>query len=79
VLGIGYMALFASVLACIFWSVGVSRLGPARSGQFINLMPVFGASLAFLVLGEVPGSAEIVGAVLVLVGIATVESGRARG
>lgn len=77
-LGIGYMALFASVLAFIFWSIGVSRLGPARSGQFINLMPVFGAGLAFLVLGEIPSSAEIVGAVLVFAGIATVESGRAR-
>ena len=76
--GIGYMALFASVLAFLFWSFGVSRLGPTRSGQFINLMPVFGAGLAFLLLGEVPGRAEIVGAGMVLAGIATVESARFR-
>jgi drug/metabolite transporter (DMT)-like permease len=77
-LGIVYMALFASVLAFLFWSLGVSRLGPTRSGQFINLMPVFGAGLAFLFLGEIPGRAEIAGAALVLAGIATVESGRVR-
>ncbi|HXD44341.1 MAG TPA: DMT family transporter [Pseudolabrys sp.] len=77
-LGIGYMALFASVLAFLFWSFGVSRLGPTRSGQFINLMPVFGAGLALLLLGEIPGRAEIVGAGMVLAGIATVESGRMR-
>jgi drug/metabolite transporter (DMT)-like permease len=62
VLGIGYMALFASVLAFMFWSLGVTRLGSARSGQFINLMPVFGVILASLVLREIRRPAEMIGA-----------------
>ncbi len=72
-LSIGYIALFASAIAFLLWSHGVSRLGPARAGQFVHLMPVFGAGLAFAVLGEVPTPAQIAGAVLVLSGIAFVE------
>ena len=56
------MALFASVLAFMFWSLGVTRLGSARSGQFINLMPVFGVILASLVLRKIRRPAEMIGA-----------------
>ncbi|HLH89724.1 MAG TPA: DMT family transporter [Xanthobacteraceae bacterium] len=69
-----YMALFASVIAFLFWSVGVARLGPTRAGQFINLMPLFGAALALPVLGEVPHPPQVAGAVLVLGGIALVQA-----
>lgn len=72
-LSIAYIALFASAIAFLLWSHGVSRLGPARAGQFVNLMPIFGAGLAFCVLGEVPTAAQIAGAVLVLSGIIYVE------
>ena len=76
-LSIAYIAIFASAIAFVFWTYGVSRLGPTRAGQFVNLMPIFGAGLAFSVLGEVPSLAQIAGAALVLSGIAFVE-GRAR-
>jgi drug/metabolite transporter (DMT)-like permease len=72
-LSIAYIALFASAIAFLFWTYGVSRLGPARAGQFVNLMPIFGAVLAFTVLGEVPTPVQIAGSVLVLLGIAIVE------
>ena len=72
-MSIGYIALFASAIAFLFWTYGVSKLGPARAGQYVNLMPVFGAGLAFIVLGEVPTTIQISGAVLVLSGIAFVE------
>ena len=71
--GIGYVAVFASIFSFMFWSYGVSRLGPSRSGQFILLMPVFGAVLAAILLGERPAPVEIVGALLVLTGIVIVE------
>lgn len=71
--GIGYVAVFASVIAFLFWSHGVSRLGPSRSGQFILLMPVFGAALAVILLGERLAPTQIVGALFVLTGIAVVE------
>jgi drug/metabolite transporter (DMT)-like permease len=74
-LSVGYIAIFASVIAFLFWSYGVSQLGPARAGQFVQLMPVFGAGLAAVLLGETPTATQIVGAVLVLLGIAIVERG----
>jgi drug/metabolite transporter (DMT)-like permease len=51
----------------------VSELGPVRAGQFINLMPVFGAALAFMLLGEAPTWVQAAGAALVLTGIVFVE------
>jgi drug/metabolite transporter (DMT)-like permease len=74
-LSIGYIAVFASAIAFLFWTYGVSHLGPARAGQYVNLMPIFGAGLAFTLLSEVPTPVQIVGAVLVLSGIAFVERG----
>jgi hypothetical protein len=44
-----------------------------RAGQFVNLMPIFGAGLAFAVLGEGPTMPQVIGASLVLSGIAFVE------
>lgn len=72
-LGVGYIALFASVIGFMFWSHGVAELGPSRAGQFVHLMPVFGAALAFVFLGEPLSTAQIVGAVLVLTGLLLIE------
>jgi drug/metabolite transporter (DMT)-like permease len=72
-LSIAYIAVFASAIAFLFWTYGVSRLGPTRAGQFVNLMPIFGAGLAFSILDEVPTPAQVAGAALVLSGIALVE------
>jgi drug/metabolite transporter (DMT)-like permease len=77
-IAIGYIAVFASVLAFLFWSFGVERLGATRAGQFVNLMPIFGAAIAFPVLGEVPNASQVVGAVLVLGSIALVQRSPAR-
>jgi drug/metabolite transporter (DMT)-like permease len=72
-LSIAYIAIFSSAIAFLFWTYGVSRIGPTRAGQFVNLMPIFGAGLAFGVLGEVPTLPQVIGAALVLSGIALVE------
>lgn len=69
-LGIGYVALFASVLAFLSWNNGVARIGPNRAGVFIHLMPVFGALLSFFFLGEGIALFHIVGALFVFSGIA---------
>ncbi len=73
ILGIGYIALFSSAIAFLFWSYGVSRLGAVRAGQFVHLMPLFGAALAFALLGETPTPVQFGGAALVLLGITLVE------
>ena len=72
-LSIGYIALFASAITFLLWVYGVARLGPSRAGQFVHLMPVFGAALAVIILGEMPTPSQLLGAALVLSGIVLVE------
>ena len=47
-----YMGLFPSVLAFIFWNQAVGEVGPNKAGLFLHLMPVFGAILSYIFLGE---------------------------
>ena len=47
-----YVGLFPSLLSQIFFMRGVELIGPGRAGIFVNLVPVFGAFLAVLLLGE---------------------------
>jgi drug/metabolite transporter (DMT)-like permease len=48
---------------------GVELIGPGRAGLFVNLVPIFGALLAVLILGEPFTAYHAVGLVLVLGGI----------
>lgn len=73
-----YIAIFASLVAFLLWSFGVSEIGPERAGQFIHLMPVFGAGLAMLILGESVRPVQAVGAAFVFAGILLVNKGAAR-
>lgn len=49
---IAYVAVFASVLAFIFWNRAVSMLGANIAGPFIHLMPAFSTILAYIFLDE---------------------------
>ncbi len=49
---IAYVAIFPSLIAYIFYNRGVELLGPARTGLYMFLVPVFGALLAMVFLGE---------------------------
>jgi len=73
-LGTFYIAIFGSVLGFLFWSYGVADLGPVRAGQFIHLMPVFGAALSLVFLGETLAVAQAFGAGFVLSGIVLIET-----
>jgi drug/metabolite transporter (DMT)-like permease len=75
---LAYIALCPSLLSQIFFIRGVELIGPARAGLFINLIPVFGALMAVVILGEPLSLAEIVSAALVFGGIAIAEAGRQR-
>lgn len=74
---IGYVALFPSVLAYVFWNRAVAEMGPNRTGLYLHLMPAFGAALAILLLGERLHVHHLVGASLIAVGIA-LATGRSR-
>lgn len=64
-----YVALFASVLAFIFWNRAVRTVGANKAGPFIHLMPVFSTILAVIFLGESLYFYHLIGVIMVFVGI----------
>ncbi|WP_414471954.1 DMT family transporter [Microvirga sp. M2] len=64
-----YIGLCPSLVSQIFFIRGVELIGPARAGLFVNLVPVFGALLAVLLLGEPFAFYHALGLFLVLGGI----------
>ncbi len=75
---VAYFAIFPSVLAYFFWNAGVARVGAERAGVFLHLMPLFGAVLAWLVLGESLLWYHYVAAALIFGGVYIVSSQRTR-
>jgi drug/metabolite transporter (DMT)-like permease len=64
-----YVATLPSLVAYLLFNRGVALIGAARAGQFINLMPLFGAGLAILLLGEPLALYHLAGMGLILSGI----------
>jgi drug/metabolite transporter (DMT)-like permease len=64
-----YVALFPSVLSFIFWNQAVREVGPGKAGLFLYLMPVFGAVLSAVFLGESIRAFHLVGMALIFSGI----------
>lgn len=62
------MAVGGTVLAYMFWNLGISRLGAARTAIFLNLVPVW-AMLLGAAIAAAPTHAQLVGGMLVLVGV----------
>jgi drug/metabolite transporter (DMT)-like permease len=65
-----YSAIGSLLLAYAGWSFVVTRLGAARAGATMHLMPAFGIALAALFLGEYPAWHHFVGIALILAGVA---------
>lgn len=68
-----YTAIFASLVAQIFYVQGIIRIGANRAGLFINLVPVFGTLLSVVIIGEELHLFHVVALVLALGGIAIAE------
>ena len=69
ILAVGYLAIFPSVLAYLFYSRGVDLIGASRAGVFIHLMPLFGSIMAILFLGETFQVYHAMGIALILGGL----------
>lgn len=72
-----YVALIPSIVSFFCWNRGVELLGASHAGQFIHLMPVFGAILAFLVLDEKIYAFHLAGGAMIGAGIVIASRGRA--
>ncbi|NCF26454.1 MAG: EamA family transporter [Gammaproteobacteria bacterium] len=70
---IAYTAIFPSMASQLFFIRGVAMLGANRAGLFINLVPIFGAILAVMILGESFRPYHLAGLLLVLGGIGMAE------
>lgn len=70
VLALLYVGVVPSVLAYLLYMHGVARAGAARAGLFIHLVPVYGALLSVVFLGESLHLYHAVGIALILTGLA---------
>jgi len=68
-LAIAYIGIFGTVVAFLFFSEGVRRIGPSRTAIFINFVPVFGVAFSALFLGEPILASMIVGGLMVIGGV----------
>ncbi len=66
--GLLVMAVFGSVLAYLFWSIAITRMGAGRTSLFLNLLPVFATTIASLG-GEPPGPAQLAGGAVVIAAV----------
>ncbi|HXG94839.1 MAG TPA: EamA family transporter [Blastocatellia bacterium] len=73
--GLVYSALFAIALAYIIWNYGVRKIGSTRTAIYSNITPVVAMLAAWPALGEVPTAGQIVGAVVIFIGIYFVRRG----
>lgn len=67
---IAYSALGSLLLAYAGWSYVVTRLGAARAGASLHLVPAIAVALAALFLGEYPRWFHFAGIALILAGVA---------
>ncbi len=62
------MAVTGSVLAYLFWSMAITRMGAGRTALFLNLVPVFAATIATLG-GSPPNPAQMGGGAVVIAAV----------
>lgn len=69
-LAVLYSAICSLLLAYAGWSYVVARLGAARAGATLHLMPAIGVALSAFFLGEYPRWFHFAGIALILGGVA---------
>lgn len=67
-----FSGIFALALGNTLWSFGIKRIGSTNASVYGNLPPVFGILAGILVLSETLSPMQIVGALVILGGVALV-------
>jgi drug/metabolite transporter (DMT)-like permease len=64
-----YVTIFPSIVAYLAFNRGVQLIGANRAGPFLHLIPLYGAIMAVLFLGERPHLYHGLGALLIVGGV----------
>ena len=66
---LGYSIVFSLVVAYCLWYFAVGRIGPTETSIYSNLTPVAAMVVAYLALGEPVGRLQLVGTIVIFLGI----------
>ena len=64
-----YSAIFALVIAYLFWYRGVRVIGPTRTAMYSNVQPVIAVIVAWVVLSETPTGWQGIGMACIMTGL----------
>jgi drug/metabolite transporter (DMT)-like permease len=73
-----YVGVAASLLANLLFMFGIARVGPARAGMFIHLVPLYGAAMSIALLGERLQVYHVIGMAAIMAGLACANMATAR-
>ena len=73
-LSIVYLGLFPAAISYVAWSYTLSRVPASTATSFLNLSPVLALLISWLWLNEVPAPLEIVGGIVVIMGVLIVNT-----
>lgn len=76
-LAIGYVSIFPSLIAYLFFNRGIELIGSGATGMYMNVLPLLGAALAILYLGEELHLFHVAGMTLIVGGILWAGRGQA--
>jgi drug/metabolite transporter (DMT)-like permease len=76
VLAFSYTVLMPGLVATFIWFWLVQRIGAVKAATFHFLNPFFGVLIAAVLLGETLSVWDIVGVVIIMVGILSVQMAR---
>jgi drug/metabolite transporter (DMT)-like permease len=68
ILAVVYIGFVPTLIGFWAWNTGVRRLGPGGAMVFYNTLPLYGAMLGVLFLGESIGVAHVLGGALIIGG-----------
>lgn len=64
-----YLGVFCSVVAFLLYAHGLKELDAGSAVNLLNLVPLFGVATAFMVLREPVGVGQLIGGVVVIMGV----------
>jgi drug/metabolite transporter (DMT)-like permease len=66
---IAFLGIGASVISYWCWNLSIARLGASRTAMFGNLIPLFSAVEAVILLNERLTTIHIISGILVIIGL----------